>query len=234
MTESETAETADSPATEAARRLRLKRRLIGLAVLFFAAFLLSWLLPRSPSSEPAVPSVTVPLDGTAASPANTAPVGASAGQAPAANAANPATPAQSSTTPPSASVISPPLPVKPESTVQPSAPSPAEPQAPVPAHTLALPTPSSPRPSAPPQSLWYVQIGSFSQRSNAQTVVDLLRKAGYRVESATVTAGGKTYDRVRLGPFSDETTARQALDRVKRQGYPQSRLTSETKNTDPR
>lgn len=75
---------------------------------------------------------------------------------------------------------------------------------------------------------WYVQIGSYSDPGNAETIVSLLKPLGYRIESARIVGAAKQpLYRVRLGAFATESEARQALQRVARQGYPQSRVVSE-------
>lgn len=58
-----------------------------------------------------------------------------------------------------------------------------------------------------PLGNWFVQVGSFSQESNAGELRDRLREAGYAafVESSTVE--GKTTHRVRVGPEMDRSRA---------------------------
>lgn len=82
---------------------------------------------------------------------------------------------------------------------------------------------------APPASGgWFVQIGSYSDAGNAETIASLVKPLGYRVDEARIVgSGGKTLYRVRLGAFASEAEARQAQQRVARQGYPQSRVVSE-------
>jgi cell division protein FtsN len=76
--------------------------------------------------------------------------------------------------------------------------------------------------------LWYVQIGSFSDRDNAQTTQNLLQNIGYRGESVQTTgASGNVFFRVRLGPFPSEAVAQEAFAKVSHQGYPQARVLSE-------
>lgn len=75
---------------------------------------------------------------------------------------------------------------------------------------------------------WFVQIGSYSDAGNAETIASLVKPLGYRVDEARIVgSGGKTLYRVRLGAFASEAEARQAQQRVARQGYPQSRVVSD-------
>ncbi len=67
---------------------------------------------------------------------------------------------------------------------------------------------------------WIVQIGSFSQETNAVVLRDKLRKAGFKtafVESAS-TAAGMVY-RVRLGPLSQRELAEKKVKQLKSAGY---------------
>ena len=58
--------------------------------------------------------------------------------------------------------------------------------------------------AAPPREQMYVQVGAFSQRSNAATLVDRLRVNGF-ANSFVVTedGGGRSLHRVRVGPLRD-------------------------------
>lgn len=62
---------------------------------------------------------------------------------------------------------------------------------------------------------WFVQVGSFSQESNAVELRDRLRNAGYAafVESSTVE--GKTTHRVRIGPEMDRSRAESKRDEIR-------------------
>jgi DedD protein len=48
---------------------------------------------------------------------------------------------------------------------------------------------------------WVVQVGSFSNASNAENLVARLREAGMSAYSETVASGSATIHRVRIGPF---------------------------------
>ena len=47
---------------------------------------------------------------------------------------------------------------------------------------------------------WLLQVGSFSQRKNAEALRDKLTRSGYRAFVTQGKSGGKTISRVRIGP----------------------------------
>ena len=57
---------------------------------------------------------------------------------------------------------------------------------------------------------WWVQLGSFSQRDNAQRLVRELQKAGFSAQLSAMNTNGKELFRVRAGPAADKASA-QAL-----------------------
>ncbi|WP_461208522.1 septal ring lytic transglycosylase RlpA family protein [Desulfocurvus sp. DL9XJH121] len=74
------------------------------------------------------------------------------------------------------------------------------------------------------QSLFYVQVGSFTERANAERMQESLRAAGYvqtRVERAQVK--GRTFWRVQAGAFRGMDRANKAHAALKRE-YPRSFL----------
>lgn len=71
---------------------------------------------------------------------------------------------------------------------------------------------------------WYVQIGSFSSRDNARTVLQKLFKQGLPAMMQNVTVGKSLWYRVRVGPYASETPAQQALSAVRAQGYPAAKV----------
>lgn len=220
-----------------------RRRLIGLAVLLVAVFALSLLLPRdafSPAAE--TPTTTVRLaDGepivppaatpeiSAAAAADTASPGISAlDDGPADNTKDEA-PAAADDEPAAAAPAAKPQPAKPAEPA--AAPSPAPAPAPAKAEPAppAKPTPTEPAVAASrgPAPGWYVQIGSFADAGNANTIIDLLKKLGYNGASTDVVSGNASLHRVRLGPFQSEAAARQVQARVTHQGYPGAIVVSE-------
>lgn len=104
---------------------------------------------------------------------------------------------------------------------EPAAPpaKPAASNAPVP--TAATPV-ATPPPVLPPQTLapatpaanppaqshgWWVQLGSFSARANADRLGGTLSKAGFDIQVSPVTANGRKLFRVRAGPVADRDAA---------------------------
>ncbi|TPW12483.1 MAG: DedD protein [Halothiobacillaceae bacterium] len=79
------------------------------------------------------------------------------------------------------------------------------------------PEPASPNKNSPPvktvaevkpamvttarsNQAWLLQVGSFSQRKNAEALRDKLTRSGYRAFVTQGKSGGKTISRVRIGP----------------------------------
>ncbi|MFM9934680.1 MAG: SPOR domain-containing protein [Novosphingobium sp.] len=95
-------------------------------------------------------------------------------------------------------------------------------QAPSPAETPLASEPAAPKPAAPKPAAstarYYVQIGAFAQRGNADAAA---RKAG----GLLVRAGNLW--RVRSGPFSTGTEADGALAKARRAGYAGARTVRE-------
>lgn len=71
---------------------------------------------------------------------------------------------------------------------------------------------------------WYVQVGSFSSRDNARSVLQKLFKQGLPAMMQNVTVGKALWYRVRVGPYASETPAQQALSAVRAQGYPAAKV----------
>ena len=85
----------------------------------------------------------------------------------------------------------------------PAAPAPKPQSAPVPAPTSASATG------------WYVQVGSFAKRENAQRFVQELGKKGH---SAQLLGGGSLF-RVRVGPVNDRAAAAALQSRLSADGF---------------
>ena len=99
-------------------------------------------------------------------------------------------------------------------------PSPAaEPAAPEPP-----PAPQEPaaEAAAGPLGSWVVQVGSFSNESNAVGLRDKLRQGGFTTQVEKVRVSGKTHYRVRVGPFlvraDAENSEKQLLDKFSIKG----------------
>jgi DedD protein len=94
-----------------------------------------------------------------------------------------------------------------ESRVQPSPA--AEPAAPAPA-----PQEPAAEPAAGPLGSWVVQVGSFSNESNAVGLRDKLRQGGFTTQVEKVRVSGKTHYRVRVGPFLERDEAEQKRNQL--------------------
>ncbi len=96
-----------------------------------------------------------------------------------------------------------------ESSVQPTAA--AEPAAPE-----QPPAPQVPvaEPAAGPLGSWVVQVGSFSNESNAVGLRDKLRQGGFTTQVEKVRVSGKTHYRVRVGPFLERDEAEQKRNQL--------------------
>ncbi len=93
---------------------------------------------------------------------------------------------------------------------------------PPPARPALTPTPSPPTAGAPTPAAggWFVQLGSFAQRGNAERLAGELRTSGF---SALVVPGGGgsgSLFRVRAGPVADRAAAEELAARLGRAGYP--------------
>jgi DedD protein len=95
-------------------------------------------------------------------------------------------------------------PPEPETTT----PQPAEPPTPPPAaveKTDKLPVP-------PPG--WYIQVGSFSQKMNAEGLRDRLQKAGHKTRLQAINIGKARVYRVLVGPADSRASAEQQNSRL--------------------
>jgi DedD protein len=105
---------------------------------------------------------------------------------------------------------------------QPAEPVKAEPP---PAQPVALPAPA-PAPAAaskktdllpvPPPG-WYIQVGSFSQRMNAEGLRDRLTAAGHTTRLQEINIGKAVVYRVLVGPTTSRANAEQQNSRLEKQ-----------------
>lgn len=72
----------------------------------------------------------------------------------------------------------------------------------------------------------YVQIGSFSARSNAEMLVPRLKGLGTLLIQ-TIIVEGRRVHRLRIGPFADQQAAYAALKAVRRRGFADARVFTE-------
>jgi DedD protein len=108
------------------------------------------------------------------------------------------------------------------------APAPVEDVAPAPAPTPPTPAPTSKpakpaaaatAPAATPARGWWVQLGSFSARANADRLASTLSGAGYTVAVSPTDANGKELFRVRAGPVADREAAVALQGRLSAAGH---------------
>ncbi len=71
----------------------------------------------------------------------------------------------------------------------------------------------------PPSDAWSVQVGSFSQRDNAQALHKRLTAAGFAAFVSRVVTDAGTLYRVRVGPVPDRPAADRLLEQVRAAGH---------------
>lgn len=193
---------------------RLKRRLIGAALLLLVAFALASMVPeprlrRAGDTELQV--VAIDLDEQKAAAART----------PADDAPLPTAVARPQAPPPVDETAG--------EEDSPPAIETAALAAPTPAPQIAPTPPPAATPAAPPTVMaaserWWVQIGSYSEIGNARQVETQLRALGEPVIVAPIdTAQGVLY-RVRAGPYASEDRAGTAHARIVAAGHADARL----------
>ncbi len=80
------------------------------------------------------------------------------------------------------------------------------------------PTPASPpQPATGDDSAWVVQVGAFSNSSNAERLRRQLQRDGYAVSVENFELRGSKAVRVRVGPFREKQLALQAQSRIESQ-----------------
>lgn len=65
-----------------------------------------------------------------------------------------------------------------------------------------------------PLGNWFVQVGSFSKKANAEELRERLRGAGYTAFVETSTVEGQTAHRVKVGPEMDRARAEKSRDEI--------------------
>jgi DedD protein len=180
--------------------------------------------PAAPSAAAGPPMRTYNLElgtavkGSAGAQSSLTPEAAGSAAADAAEAAVPppvTASAAEPASPPSAAIVAPaPLPAAADEA------SPAPDDAPVAATPPAAQAPVRATPAAPGGSgRWWVQLGSFSARENAERLERQLRAAGFGVDVSQVRAGGKELFRVRAGPVRDRPAAVALQGRLAAMGH---------------
>ena len=212
----------------------LKQRLVGAAVLVALAVIFLPMLVGGP--EPESEAVSVPLDipaaperdfetrdlpltpsaPTSATPAADDPNRIVTVDAPSAERVDAAPESEPSTASPA-----------PTSTTTPAAPTPqplteaqskAAETAPAAPPTTPTPAPVATNPAVTPGGRYVVNLGSYSNAANAQTLITALKSAGLPAFSESIAVEGKPAQRLRLGPYAqrgEAEAARLAVTRLR-------------------
>lgn len=201
----------------------LKERIVGATVIVaLGIIVIPWLLDGpAQSSRPVEQAIelppveqpgrtyTIPLD-PAAGPA--VPVESGNGQ-----------PAQSR---PAAGAIQRPSdepPVAPVRQPEPQVTRPTEQPAQPPPRPAPQPAPAV-QPQAPAAEAWTVQVGSFSQADNAQSLLARLKAEGFEAFVSRVATDAGTMHRVRVGPVPERADADRLLTRLRAAGHSGARV----------
>ena len=91
----------------------------------------------------------------------------------------------------------------------------------LPPKPVAEPVQDTPKdePAASSTGMWAVQLGSFSNKENAERLASDLRKEGYAAFLSQLDAASGTLHRVRIGPLKDRASAEQMAARLKKAGH---------------
>jgi DedD protein len=76
-----------------------------------------------------------------------------------------------------------------------------------------------PKPAESSTGMWAVQLGSFSNKDNAERLAAELRKQGYAAFLSQVAADGDQLHRVRIGPQRDRDSAEAMAKRLEKVGH---------------
>ncbi len=193
----------------------LKERLVGAAVLVaIGAWLIPWVLdgpeqlsapqstalelPAPAAEDPPIRTETIELE------RRDSPVASDQGSAPDAVAVVP-------DQPPAAAVTKAPAPT---AAAVPT-PTPAVTPAPTPTPTAA----AKPAASDPAGTSWYVQLGAFGERANADRLAARVGTYGYDADVAGFPVSGPTVYRVRLGPEPTRARAEAIASALSAHGF---------------
>ncbi len=193
----------------------LKERIIGAVVLVALVVLVVPVFLDGPPAEQQVLSERVPLPGQDESQTQTVvldrnrtepvPAGPSARNEPAAES------------PPAASASDTPAPAPETAAAQAETVT----ESPAPAEQAEEPAPAaeSPSPAASSTGMFAVQLGSFSNRENAETLAADLRQKGFAAFLSQLSTSGGSLQRVRIGPLADREAAERVAAQLARAGY---------------
>ena len=78
----------------------------------------------------------------------------------------------------------------------------------------------APEVKPPPRDLYFVQVASFRQKANAQSLMRRLKEKGYEVRIVQVTLGkGKKWWRVKVGGFAERGEAERVKGALEKEGF---------------
>ncbi len=188
----------------------LKERIIGAAILVLFVVLVVPIFLDGPPNDNDVVSERVLLPGQDAQSTQTVvlernrtepvpPASDSGGAVPQASESKPAQPQTKETPAPSASEE------QPE-------------KAPPPAAVITKPEQEA-APAASPTGMWAVQLGSFSNKENAEKLAADLRKQGYAAFLSQLATDSGQLHRVRIGPQKDRESAEAMAGRLLKVGH---------------
>jgi DedD protein len=210
----------------------LKQRLIGAIVIIALAVIFIPMILEGPDKElstrtrsmPPPPAIDYQTEVELPVPAATSEAPEPAGTPVTAAPEQDVSALPESATPPAepAAAATAPVAVKPvESAAKPPVPKPPAPRPPAPKQAVAKPLP--PPEKSPPKTAsvvsqggWVLQVGSFTQQANAQSLRDRLKKSGYQVTVQVAKGADGSIHRVLVGPVSDRTTAEKLRDKLAR------------------
>lgn len=190
----------------------LKERIIGATVLVVVAVLIVPVFLDGPGEEPETIKRPVTLPGQSDQPRKQQTIVLERDRSrPVPNAAPAEAPAEDTSQPDRPLPEPVPAPVT-EAQEPPVAEAPAGEES-APAAGKAAPTDSE-------TGLWAVQLGSFSNRENAERLAADLRADGYAAFLSQLDTGGDSLHRVRVGPQKDRDTAEAVAARLVAAGHP--------------
>ena len=79
--------------------------------------------------------------------------------------------------------------------------------------------PAATQPAASPTGMWAVQLGSFSNKENAEDLAASLRKQGYAAFVSQLRTDSGVLHRVRIGPQKDRASAEAMAARLAKVGH---------------
>ena len=82
-----------------------------------------------------------------------------------------------------------------------------------------VPEQPAPRPAASTTGMWAVQLGSFSNKDNAEKLAADLRKQGYAAFLSQLATDKGQLHRVRIGPQKDRASAEAMASRLEKVGH---------------